>query len=61
MQGKFHDALQLYDNSLAIMEEVFGPEHVSVATYVGNKAGCLMELVRDMVLNANPMTPVALM
>ncbi|CAN0531556.1 unnamed protein product [Ectocarpus sp. 8 AP-2014] len=41
MQGKYDDAEQLYERSLAIREKLLGPEHPDVAQSLNNRAGLL--------------------
>ena len=44
-QGKYADADLLFTRSLAIQEEMLGPDHPDAATSQGNRANLLMKQV----------------
>ena len=45
-QGEYAKAGELYERCQAIEEKVLGPEHPSLATTLGNRAGLLKAQVR---------------
>ena len=45
-QGKYDEAGQLYERSLAIREKAYGPDHPAVASALNNRAGLLKNQVR---------------
>ena len=45
-QGKFEEALPLYDRCIEIREKVQGPDHPDLAANLNNKAMLLWTMVR---------------
>ena len=50
LQGKYDEAGQLYDRSLAIREKALGPDHPDVAQSLNNRALLLEDQVRVILI-----------
>lgn len=49
MQGKYDEAMRIYDQCLAIREKAFGPSHQCVATTLNSMASLLYHQVNGSI------------